>query len=263
MNSKTVTPKRKFGQNFLVNTDVKKKAFAEIDKLLAMYPGFDIVEVGPGQGDLTQHLAKTGRLVDAIEIDPEAFEVVSGEFDNHKNIQSHLTDAMEELNKTQNSLFSGDKILISNLPYNIGSRLLVDLAVVYPDMPFAVILQNEVARKPLLQTDFTLFGAWIRLFWGFSYLFRISPGSFYPSPKVFSAMVIGRPVKSDYSQAERIKLLQTLKSLVAHPSKTLANNLKNLGMNREAIDKFMKDNKLDINTRLGWGNYKNILDSLI
>jgi 16S rRNA (adenine1518-N6/adenine1519-N6)-dimethyltransferase len=262
VNSHLVTPKRHFGQNFLVNPAVKQKVFRAVDDLLEMYTGYDIIEVGPGQGDLTEYLITKGRNVVALEIDTEAQEVVKERFTDYPNFEVKLNDAMDELSKSTQSLFVGKKLLISNLPYNVGSRLLVDLAIYARHMPFLVILQNEVARKPLLQSDFTLFGGWIRLFWEYKYLFKISPGSFFPAPKVFSALVMGTPNVIVTTQTQRQIQLDTLKKLNANPNKTLANNLRNLGLDKSQIDLFYEQHKLDPKTRLSWQNYQQILHNV-
>jgi 16S rRNA (adenine1518-N6/adenine1519-N6)-dimethyltransferase len=255
-----VTPKRKFGQNFLVNIGVKQKVFRHVDEILARYPSYKVVEVGPGQGDLTEHLVTTGHQIIAIEIDPEAKDVVQERFSHEPNFTVILADALEEISQNNHQLFEGNTILISNLPYNVGSRLLVDLAIFYPQTPFLVILQNEVARKPLTQSDFTLLGGWINLFWDFSYLFKISPGSFYPAPKVFSALVKGDPLPINKDKTKRQKLLELFKKLNANPNKTLANNLLNIPFTKSQIADFYVETKLDIKTRLSWANYKEMLE---
>jgi 16S rRNA (adenine1518-N6/adenine1519-N6)-dimethyltransferase len=257
-----VTPKRKFGQNFLVNPDVKQKVFRKVDEILLMYPDYSILEVGPGQGDLTEYLITKDRKIVAIEIDDEAKQVVQGRFDNVPNFTVLLADAMDELTKNINQLFGGKTILISNLPYNIGSRLLVDLAIHAPEMPFLVILQNEVARKPLTQSDFTLMGGWLSMFWDYKYQFRISPGSFYPAPKVYSALVMGLVKQTNSDIKKRIKLLEIFKKLNANPNKTLANNLKNLQWSKNSIDNYFITSGFDLTTRLNWDNYQMILETV-
>jgi 16S rRNA (adenine1518-N6/adenine1519-N6)-dimethyltransferase len=262
VNSYQVTPKRKFGQNFLINADVKQKVFRRVDEILELYPDYDILEVGPGQGDLTEYLVTQGRKVTALEIDDEAKNVVQDRFAGIVNFQVLLTDAMDELTDTASKLFNNKTILISNLPYNIGSRLLVDLAIYWPQTPFLVILQNEVARKPLTQSDFTLMGGWLSMFWNYKYLFKISPGSFYPAPNVYSAAVTGIPKIKNDDQAKRLKLLEIFKKLNANPNKTLANNLRNLELTKTQIELFYAETSFDISTRLTWDNYQNILETV-
>jgi 16S rRNA (adenine1518-N6/adenine1519-N6)-dimethyltransferase len=262
VNSYQVTPKRKFGQNFLVNPDVKQKVFRKVDDILESYPDYDIVEVGPGQGDLTEYLVTKGRRVTALEIDDEAKNVVQNRFEGVSNFEVLLVDAMDELTENTNKLFHPKTILISNLPYNIGSRLLVDLAIYAPETPFLVILQNEVARKPLPQSDFTLMGGWLNMFWDYKYLFKISPGSFYPAPKVYSALVTGLTKVTNSDQKKRLRLLEIFKKLNANPNKTLANNLRNLDLTKLQIDQFYIKTSLDITTRLRWDNYQYILEGV-
>ena len=262
VNSYQVTPKRKFGQNFLINADVKQKVFRRVDEILKMYPEYDILEVGPGQGDLTEYLVTQGRKVTALEIDEEAKDVVQSRFAGLTNFQVLLADATDELTNGSGKLFNNKAILISNLPYNIGSRLLVDLAIYSSQTPFLVILQNEVARKPLVQSDFTLMGGWLSMFWNYKYLFKISPGSFYPAPNVYSAAVMGTPKVENGDQSKRLKLLEIFKKLNANPNKTLANNLRNLELTKIQIELFYAKTGFDITTRLTWANYQHILETV-
>jgi len=84
-------------------------------------------------------------------------------------------------------------ILFASLPYNVGSRILVEMALNYPDCPFCVIVQKEVAIKILPSSNLTFFGAFLGLFYDFEKVFDISGGSFSPAPKVTSSLLVGVP----------------------------------------------------------------------
>ncbi len=254
-----LTPKKKFGQNFLVHTQTKDKVFRAISDIVAQYPGKKLLEIGPGQGDLTEYIVTLGRKVDILEIDKEAFDVVKSRFEG-KNVNIELRDALEEISLPRSKYYV-DTIFISNLPFNVGSRILVELGVRYPTTPFLVILQKEVAYKCFSNhTDFTLFGAWLNIWWEISKGFTISKAAFYPSPRVDCAMIMGKPKDTTlFDGYDHEKLLNIIKKLNSMPNKTVFNNLtKHFSTKDEALELFAKHN-IDIKTRLTWDNYQHIM----
>jgi 16S rRNA (adenine1518-N6/adenine1519-N6)-dimethyltransferase len=256
-----VTPKKKFGQNFLTNIAVKQKVFGSIDTFTDQFPERALLEIGPGQGDLTGHILSLGRKTDILEIDEQALEVVTQQFGENHHATFHLIDALEEVSNPKSTLFSKKTILISNLPFNVGSRILVELGVSFPHMPFLVILQKEVAIKLFPEkSDFTIFGAWIRLWWNVEYIMTISRGSFTPVPNVDCGCVIGKPKENLILKGKpHEKLLDILKKLNSMPNKTVANNLSKHFMTKSEAARFLGKYNLTPTTRLTWENYELIL----
>jgi 16S rRNA (adenine1518-N6/adenine1519-N6)-dimethyltransferase len=256
-----VTPKKKFGQNFLTNGAVKTKVFREIDGIAGRFEDYSLLEIGPGQGDLTSHIVEFDRKTDILEIDPEAFGVIDEVYRENSKVNVVLCDALEEVANPKSQYFEDKKVLISNLPFNVGSRILVELGVTNPDMPFLVILQKEVAQKMIpKEGNFTIFGGWIRLWWEISYQLTISRGSFTPSPNVDCGCVLGLPAMMPVLVGkDRGKLLEILKKLNSMPNKTLVNNLVKHFMSREEATAFILTHEIDPKTRLSWENYQQIL----
>ena len=118
-------PKYKLGQNFLIDTNISRK----ITKLVQGQLADPIIEVGPGTGSLTSELLKDNYRIKAVEIDKAASEVLSERFTGIPNIEIFTEDAMEFDYET---LTGPWWIFVSNLPYNIGTRLLVKLIVEVP-----------------------------------------------------------------------------------------------------------------------------------
>ncbi len=276
--------------------------------LVDEYSALPIVEIGPGQGDLTQHFIHFGRPITAIEIDPDSVGYLKEKFGNQKHLEIVQGDALKLLeskipphseiivnssknasvNYPQKNLENKEFILLANLPFNVGSRILVDLPICYPQAPLAVILQKEVAEKTRQDKDLTFFGAWLNLFWDLKVEFDIAPGNFYPPPKVYSSLLVGRPKfgntnsKTELSSScfqgdsrqnparvlnyeppshlstpqECQKTRELLKTLFGKPRKTIGNNLK--GSNFENLA-----SKIDPNERLTWANYQKILQNLL
>lgn len=265
--------KKKFSQNFLVDPAGKERVKKQVLEFLEKYPDRPVIEIGPGQGDITQWLIDIGKSVLAIEIDEDAVNYLELKFNNSSNISIIQGDAMDLIIKQS---LPENAVLVSNLPYHIGSRLLVELGQHYPQMPFAVILQKEVVEKITTRQMFTFFGSFIYLYWNCKRVMDLPPNYFYPQPRVYSSMMIGIPKFNSLIEKspqiflnleKRVELKNTLKSLFINPSKTLNNNLKHLGWDKSTINQFLTSDIQGVNltelTRLSWNNYEQILMSVV
>jgi 16S rRNA (adenine1518-N6/adenine1519-N6)-dimethyltransferase len=280
-------PKKQFSQNFLVD----KKAKARVLNAMSELCNYDdpeyalpIVEIGPGAGDLTEEIVNWKRSVLALELDSEAVEYLEQNL-VHPSLKIIQCDAMKVIERGSFGLvdetqhkniknpedinFPNDFILLSALPYQVGSRILVDLAVMFPHVSFGCIHQREVVKKTILSENFSFFGAWLKLFWETEYKFDLAPHCFNPQPKVYSTFFIGKSKNLQTSQLfstikSRNNAKETLKKLFSFPSKTLANNLKTLGWSKDKINKFLEDNfENPNNIRLSWQNYEMVLTKII
>ena len=177
-------PRRRFGQNFLVDADV----IAGIVRAVDPRPGDRVVEIGPGLGALTDLLlARAGRL-DVIEIDR----------DLAARLRATHPDAALTVHEADALRFDWDAIpgtlrLVGNLPYNVSTPLLfrvAELAGRLRDAHF--MLQREVVDRMVAEPGSAEYG---RLSVMLQYRFRmekvldVSPESFRPAPKVRSAVV--------------------------------------------------------------------------
>lgn len=160
-----------------------------------------------------------------------------------------------------------DWAMVSNLPYNLGSRILVDLALLKPSASFFVTLQEEVVDKAVhLQRQFSFFGAWLNLFYIFQKVMLLPPHFFSPQPKVTSALMSALPRNlPSYLQSleYRYKALQILKGLFQMPSKTILNNLRNMGWEQDKIEILLSSVKLDSKSRLHSDNYQLVLHQIL
>jgi 16S rRNA (adenine1518-N6/adenine1519-N6)-dimethyltransferase len=266
-----ITAKKHFSQNFLVDAKAQERVAAGM-KAVCELNDLPIIEIGPGQGDVTKRAVLWNQKLIAIEIDPEAVEYLTKEIKevNFELIHGDATKLFEDL---QVNNLPTDFTLISSLPYHIGSRILVDLAVNCPQVNFGVIHQKEVIIKtqsnPNLDQKITFFGAWLNLFWDCKYCFDLPPHCFNPKPKVHSAFLQGISLNAQNlnwldTNKKRTEAKNILKLIFSNPKKTLVNNLKNLDWHKEKILQFMAQNcNNDLNTRLTWSNYKAILGAIV
>lgn len=283
-----VVAKKKFGQNFLVNKDAKSKLATLVQLFLEKARADQVLEIGPGLGDLTEISAKILPVL-AVEIDPEIVEIVKSRFElefslEHKSElylgdfyqwQKEIIDSQNIKLKLENKIpqdfmnkfLNSQLALVSNLPYNLGSRILVDLALARPDTPFMVILQEEVVDK-MVRTDeyFTFFGAWLNLFWDFKKETILPRHYFNPQPNVTSALISAfpKPLTSFLLTIEqRLVALNLLKNLFSMPSKTISNNLRKIGWKLDKTEELLNSLKLEKSSRLNKDNYEAVLYKIL
>ncbi|MDO9184087.1 MAG: 16S rRNA (adenine(1518)-N(6)/adenine(1519)-N(6))-dimethyltransferase RsmA [Bacteriovorax sp.] len=182
------SPDKSLGQHFLRDQNIIQQICHDFkDQAEA------IVEIGPGPGILTEHLALMGLPYFVIEKDTR-FGVYLDQFLNKDQIT--LDDALQvELStffKEKN--ISGKKIwLVSNLPYNIATPLLVNFLQATDIKYMTLMFQKEVADKVFpFATTKNFMGSLLVLcqsFFECNLLVKVPPGAFAPPPKVDSAVI--------------------------------------------------------------------------
>lgn len=177
---------KSLGQHWLIDQSVINTA---IDAL-KLGPSERVVEIGPGQGILTEALLATGAEVMAVEYDEalaKSLTTLAMHLDNFSIIhQDFLQFDLEAYASI------GEYKLVGNIPYNITNKIVAKLVEIdSPPMHAVLLIQQEVANnltsdKPatISRLAFDLYGGSCSIL-----LARISPDSFDPPPKVNSALV--------------------------------------------------------------------------
>jgi 16S rRNA (adenine1518-N6/adenine1519-N6)-dimethyltransferase len=220
----SVRPKRELGQHFLADPNI----LGVIDRLAELGPADVVLEVGPGLGVLTRHLAKRVAAVHAVEIDaslePKLREAVA---DFH-NVDLHFGDA---LRLDLASLEPAPTKLVANLPYNIATPLVVETLDGSPSIElWCVMVQREVGDRFFARPRTKAYGAvsvLIQLAARRTGFHPVSPNVFRPRPNVSSALVAFRRRELPANYA-RIK--QVVGAAFAHRRKQLANALELAGI---------------------------------
>jgi 16S rRNA (adenine1518-N6/adenine1519-N6)-dimethyltransferase len=218
--------RKRFGQNFLHDAGVIHRI------LRAIHPreGERLLEIGPGQGALTEGLVSSGAQLDVVELDLDLIPLLKLKFGLEPNFSLHQGDAMKFDFNTLGAN-SHELRVVGNLPYNISTPLifhLLDHAHLIRDMHF--MLQKEVVQRLAAVPGG---GDWGRLSIMVQYhcqvenLFHVGPGAFNPPPKVDSAIVrlvphetLPHPAK-DHTLLERV-----VREAFNQRRKTLRNTLK-------------------------------------
>lgn len=219
-------PKKKWGQNFLRNRGAAERIVAAVEPC----DGEVLVEIGPGEGALTEKLVGLGRPTIAIEIDPELASRMRERFGDRLDVRNE--DALEA------ELPRQPYRAIGNLPYNAGTPILRRV-IADPNCRRAVfMLQKEVADRIIAKPSTEQYGyltLYVQMFASSRILVRLEPKSFYPAPKVRSAVVVLDPVAPAYS-SDRERLLDLISTSFRMRRKTLVNNLIGWsGLSREKI----------------------------
>jgi 16S rRNA (adenine1518-N6/adenine1519-N6)-dimethyltransferase len=182
-----LSPSHRLGQNFLADANITRK----IVTVAGIQPGVRVLEVGAGTGTLTTALADAGARVVAYEVDarlaPVLEEVTAG-----LDVELHFVDIMGV--DLAGELEGGLWTMVANLPYNVGTPLVLDaLRNVAAITRFVVMMQREVAERFAASPgskDYGLPSVVAGIHAQARIAFRVPPQVFYPAPSVDSAVVV-------------------------------------------------------------------------
>lgn len=184
---------RSLGQNVLHDGNQLRR----ITTLAAVGPGDRVLEIGPGLGPLTEHLLEAGARVLAVEKDARLVPILRRRLGHRPEFEVLQADALDWLQDRSSEVGGGrdwsDWNVVSNLPYSVGSPILVELASVpHPPRAVTVTLQSEVVDRIRAIPGSANFGVLTLLL---ARVFAIRPGfripasCFFPAPEVESACV--------------------------------------------------------------------------
>ena len=202
-------PRKRFGQNFLHDKSVVDRLLASINPT----PGDTIVEIGPGQGAVTEGLIKSGAQVTAIELDRDLASALDKRFAG-SGLTLHQADALR-FDFTELVSANARLRIVGNLPYNISTPLLFHLLEqkhCIGDMHF--MLQREVVERLAAEPGTKSYGrlsVMAQYHCAVEPLFEVQPTSFVPAPKVMSQIVRLQP---NFEQAHAELVSETLPALL-------------------------------------------------
>lgn len=188
--------KKSLGQNFLVNDSV----IAKICELSEVGEGDNVLEVGPGIGTLTVALLPRANKVLSVERDtdlPAVLAETCGDFDNFTLLSKDALDLTEEdLAEVFGEDFqtgTAPNKFIANLPYAVAATLVLDYFQRFDSLQSAtVMVQSEVADRMSAKMgtkDYAAYTIKLNLIAKPAGRFQVAPGSFFPPPRVTSAVL--------------------------------------------------------------------------
>ena len=222
-------PKKKLGQNFLVDPTISHKIIS-----LSGFSAEDtILEIGPGKGALTLPLAGKVKHVVAVEKDGQLVDWLNDRL--HEEGLNNVTLLHEDILKVDWQLlrkhFEGRIPVIGNLPYNIASPVLEKMCRHSQWMGQAILMfQKEVADRLTALSGGKTYGALTLLVQYHAKaisVLKVLKGSFFPVPKVDS-MVVSLDFEKPYPHrtVHEAVFKEVVKGAFAHRRKTIINSLR-------------------------------------
>jgi 16S rRNA (adenine1518-N6/adenine1519-N6)-dimethyltransferase len=217
--------KKHYGQHFLHDQNI----LAKIARSINPSPKDHIIEIGPGQGVLTQHIVDHVKRIDLIEIDRDLVKYLNEHY-QQPNLLIHQADILKF---DLDTLFTTDKMarIIGNLPYNISTPILFKLcqhASKIQDMLF--LLQKEVVMRMCALPNSKEYGRlsiMIQYFCKVKRVMDVPAGAFTPPPKVKSSTVSLIPHKNTPHTANNFEHFEQLvRTAFCYRRKTIHNALK-------------------------------------
>ena len=228
--------KKSLGQNWLTSVS----AIKEIIKTADLCEGELVLEIGPGQGKLTEALLATGARVVAIEKDDRLIEVLSQKFTSeikkgqfiliHDDILKldFSSLLLSSLKADSRKLIAGYQ-LIANIPYYITGQVIRKFLSEEKIQPtkMVLMLQKEVAKRIVAGNNKeSLLSLSVKAFGTPKYVKTVPAGAFVPKPKVDSAILLIHNISRNNFQAEKeTKFFDLLRQGFAQKRKKLGGRL--------------------------------------
>ena len=232
-----LTPKKSLGQNFLHDLNLT----ARIARAAEPLENITVVEIGPGPGGLTRALLSLGaRRVIAVERDERALDALS-------EIAAHYPGRLDVVSGDALKIDVSEQLgperarIVANLPYNIGTVLLIGWLTAEPWPPWydsmVLMFQREVAERICARVGDKAYGR-LAVLAGWrteaKILFDVAPTAFVPPPSVTSSVVRLVP-RAEPLACDAIALQRVTEAAFGQRRKMLRQSLKSLGVDTGAL----------------------------
>lgn len=182
-----IHPSRTLGQHFLADPNLVRKIVATA----SLSATDQVLEIGPGTGTLTAGLAATGARVVAYEVDQRLRPLLAETLAGLDRVDVRFADVTKV--DLEAELEGSGWVLVANLPYNVGTPLLLDILRSVPTIQrMVVMVQREVADRLVAGPGSSAYGLpslTARLYADVRLAFTVPPQVFVPRPQVESGVV--------------------------------------------------------------------------
>jgi 16S rRNA (adenine1518-N6/adenine1519-N6)-dimethyltransferase len=238
---------KRFGQHFLVD----QLALADIARAVDPSAGDTIVEIGPGRGALTEHLATFGNPVVAVEIDRALAAQLQEKYRDNENVQIVEEDFLEA---DMAAIARESFVVVGNVPYYITTPII--FRVLQPPLPKRAVflVQREVAERIVASPGSAEYGALtvnVQAIADAEIVRRVPAGAFRPPPKVESAVIRITPRADPLVREGQIdEFRKFVQGLFGMRRKQLANSLRSVShLDAESAARILNENGIDPRTR--------------
>ncbi|MBQ8785770.1 MAG: 16S rRNA (adenine(1518)-N(6)/adenine(1519)-N(6))-dimethyltransferase RsmA [Alphaproteobacteria bacterium] len=230
------------GQNFLLDSNITDKIIRRslAKQEISNFNNFNIIEVGPGPGGLTRSiLQENPKSLTVVEMDSRCIKIMEDlrpETDSPMNIING--DALE-FDIKENT--SAPRQIISNLPYNVSVPLLIKwLQEIKNISAMTLMFQKEVAERIMAPThckDYGRVSVIAQLTCQIDKLMDLNPECFTPAPKIWSSVLLFRPLNNAINKEEIAKVEKITSLAFGQRRKMLRQSLKSLSGINEKLEK--------------------------
>lgn len=247
LDSKGFSMQKKFGQNFLINPDARKKLIDNLD----INPDSTVWEVGPGLGAMTNEILERGAKLTVFEIDRGFASLIKEFFESYSQNNKFSIVEGDVLKTWKNELANSNipDRFFGNLPYNIAATIIADTIennIRFEKCVFTV--QKEVALRMAAQAgseDYSSFSVLCQWAYDVKAILDLSGANFWPRPNVDSRAVL-LTKKEDFPKCENPSLfIKMQRSLFSSRRKTVRNNLNGFLQNNDLTLQVLNEANID------------------
>ena len=246
--------KKRLGQNFLIDEKVIETILDASD----ISKDDVVVEIGPGLGFVTEQLVKLAKKVYAVELDEDMVNEIS------KISADNLEIVHKDILKTDLSQFGNNLKVVANIPYYITSPIIAHLLGEIDDLnnknrncisQVVLMVQYEVAKRLAASEnspskEYGLLSILAQFWAKVEFIQKVGSRSFFPSPKVDSAIVKLSVRKEPLLELSNYSFFKkVVKACFATRRKNIKNSLVNAGFAKNAAEKTLADLNIDENIR--------------
>ena len=192
--------KKSLGQNFLIDPNLQRKIVSS----LGAGSDDEVLEIGPGQGALTEHLeGAVGRLV-LVELDDDLAAALEQRFAGRSDVDVVHGDVLQ-VDVEAHVRAPGELLVIGNIPYNITTPILFRLLERPRPRRIVLMVQDDVAERITAPVGTRAYGALsvgVRSVASVDRLFGVGRRSFRPVPRVDSAIIRIDPFRPERTSAD-------------------------------------------------------------
>lgn len=231
--------KKKFGQNFLVDQNI----LTSIASVSEISKDVNVIEIGPGLGSLTEHLAEKANKVLCYEIDGELLPILKKNLSRFNNINIINQDVLKcDVEADIKNYFADDLpvYLVANLPYYITTPIILGLLqktnlIKKYTMMMQIEVADRICSKPAVK-DYNALSVVIQYKTVAKKVLSVPRTVFMPAPNVDSAVInLDLYKEQPFIAKNEAFFYKFIRQCFVQRRKTLANNVSLLGIKKDVI----------------------------
>ena len=240
--------KKSFGQNFLNDVHILENIVKESN----IQDNSLIIEIGPGSGALTRHIAKIAKNVLAYEIDTRLEDYLDEVLSQFHNVDIIYDDFLNRNISDDIKKYQFDNIyVVANIPYYITTPIILKL--IESKINFKAItlmIQKEVGERFTAKVgsrDYSSITVFLNYYFNVKKLFLVSRNSFTPKPNVDSVVISLTKNNKEFDVLDEELFFRIVRDAFQFKRKNLRNNLKKYDL--EKINDVLKKYHFDLTVR--------------